>query len=73
MNLFFAILIGTAVGVLAIYRRSSGIVIFAASAMSFATAFRLFHMKWIGFIASGGGVGILLVIVILGLYVPRKK
>ncbi len=67
MNLFFAILIGTALGVFTSLRRHGGIVTFIASIASFGLALGSFHFQLIGFFTSGGGVGLLLVII--GLYV----
>ena len=60
-------LIGTAVGLFTSLRGHGGVVTFIASAASFAAALRSFHIQWIGFVASGGGVGILLVII--GIYI----
>ena len=67
MNLFFAMLIGVAVGLFTSLRRYGGLVTFIASTASFAVALRSFHILWIGFVASGGGIGILLVII--GIYI----
>ena len=67
VHLVLAILIGIAVGLFAALRRYGGFVTFIVSTASFTLVLRTTRLRPIGFVASAGGVGILLVI--LGVYV----
>ena len=67
MQLILAILIGMAVGLFTALRRYGGFVTFIVSTASFTLVLRTTRLRPIGFVASAGGVGILLVI--LGVYV----
>lgn len=63
MNLFLAMAIGAVLGLVTSLRRCGALVTFIASIASFAATLRAFHLQWIGFIASGGGIGLLLGII----------
>ena len=68
VHLVLAILIGIAVGLFTALRRYGGFVTFIVSTASFTLVLRTTtRLRPIGFVASAGGVGILLVI--LGVYV----
>src|SRR5438309_10777599 len=67
IHLVLAILIGTAVGLFTALRRYGGFVTFIVSTASFTLVLRTIRLRPIGFVASSGGIGILLVI--LGMYV----
>src|SRR5881396_1036336 len=66
VHLVLAILIGMAVGSFTTLRRHGGLVTFIVSTASFVLVLRIIRLPAIGFVASGGGVGLLL---ILGMYV----
>ena len=67
VHLVLAILIGIAVGLSTALRRYGGFVTFIVSTASFTLLLRTIRLRPIGFVASGGGVGLLLII--LGMYV----
>jgi hypothetical protein len=67
VHLVLAILIGIAVGLFTALRRYGGLVTFIVSTASFVLVLRVIRLRAIGFVASGGGVGLLLII--LGMYV----
>ena len=67
IHLVLAILIGMAVGLFTALRRYGGFVTFIVSTASLTLVLRTTRLRPIGFVASAGGVGILLVI--LGVYV----
>ena len=67
VHLVLAILIGMAVGSFTTLRGYGGLVTFIVSTASFVLVLRIIRLPAIGFVASGGGVGLLLVI--LGMYV----
>src|SRR2546428_14195336 len=67
VHLVLAILIGMAVGLFTALRRYGGFVTFIVSTASFTLVLRTTRLRPIGFVASAGGVGILLVI--LAVYV----
>ena len=67
IHLVLAILIGMAVGLFTALRRYGGFVTFIVSTASFTLVLRTIRLRPIGFVASSGGIGILLVI--LGMYV----
>ena len=67
VHLVLAILIGIAVGLSTALRRHGGFVTFIVSTASFTLVLRTIRLRTIGFVASGGGVGLLLII--LGMYV----
>jgi hypothetical protein len=67
MRLILAILIGMGVGLFSALRRYGGFVTFIVSTASFTLVLRTIRLRPIGFVASSGGIGILLMI--LGMYV----
>ena len=67
IHLVLAILIGMAVGLFTALRRYGGFVTFIVSTASFTLVLRIIRLRPIGFVASSGGIGILLII--LGMYV----
>ena len=67
VHLVSAILIGMAVGLFTALRRYGGFVTFIVSTASFTLVLRTIRLRPIGFVASSGGIGILLII--LGMYV----
>jgi len=67
VHLVLAILIGIAVGLFTALRRYGGFATFIVSTASFTLVLRTIRLRPIGFVASGGGVGLLLII--LGMYV----
>ena len=67
IHLVLAILIGMTVGLFTALRRYGGFVTFIVSTASFTLVLRTIRLRPIGFVASSGGIGILLVI--LGMYV----
>jgi len=67
LELLLAVVIGMAMGLSMALRRYGGCITFIFSTTSFVLVLLSFRFRFIGFLASGGGIAILLLI--LGMYV----